>query len=165
MLLPGEPGGQAGPSPPGSFLLPSIRVLCSSPLNQEALGSATECDHLNSSFPLRGRVRAAQGAAEVQPANINTETWSVLLEAQRPGKTLDTVTLSMACPLPWCGENEHGAEAPDVCFLLSFRSCHKQECFHPLPSSLHSHRRFFLKLFNASLCVEMTLGIYKCDTG
>lgn len=68
----GSRGARPVPHPPGSFLLPSTRVLCSSPLNQEALGSAIECDHLNSSFLLLWGARATQGVAEFQPANVST---------------------------------------------------------------------------------------------
>ena len=133
------------PHPPGSFLLPSVRVLCSSPLNQEALGSAIECDHLNSSPPLYGGVRAAQGVAEFQPANVNSGTCSVTGGAQRPG----TPWTRSLCPWPapplWCGE--HRAEGPDFCFLLSFLHAEgpKQECFQLLLSSLCSYSMFFLE--------------------
>lgn len=69
--FPGSWVARPVPRPLGSYLLPSLHVLCSSPLNQEAAANAIECDHLNSLLPVCERFRAVEGVAEFQLASVS----------------------------------------------------------------------------------------------
>ena len=160
----GSRGSRLVPHPPGSFLLPSTHVLCSSPLNQEALGSAIECDHLNSSFPLLWGARAAQSMAEFQPANFSTgrARWQVGPKGQEhPGHRHFVHGRPSALA--------RGAWGVGTKFLLppvSSLCKGSQARMFSIASFLSTFLQYvcFSKLFNASLHVKITLGIYKCDT-
>lgn len=159
----GSWGARRVPHTPGSFLLPSIQVLCFCPLKQEAAGSTIECDPLNSSSPLCGG-RSAPGCGWAPASNclhrdLHNVTWG-----PRARNTLDMVTGGHGLPLhPGKGSMGWGPTATALHFC--FRRVRGKNDFNPFPSSLPSYSIFFSsKLVSASLWVNITLGICKCDS-